>query len=412
MFQKNVPKSFWGEAVLTDIHLINRLPFRVLRFKSPMEMLSTFYPNLHTTNNLVPRIFGCVSFVHIHSQSKGKLDLRALKCVFVGYSSTQKGYKCYHPPSKKFYVSADVTFNEQESYFTTPYLQGESSIMEDKDREDRDFLLDLLSLPASKPVSCSPVPNPVSEPIPNHMSKPVPEIPQEKTDSALENVRFDKVFSRRKMAVPESVQVRDSNSDPENEVTISNPSLQAETEPQVNDQDLPIAIRKGTRECTKRPLYPLSHFLSLKFFSPSHRSFLVSLNTIVIPTTLSEALSNEKWKQAMNVEMEALERNKTWELVKLPAGKKPVGCKWVYIVKYRADGSIDRYKARLVAKGYTQTYGIDYLETFAPVAKMNTVRILLSPAANYGWDLQQFDVKNAFLNGEIEEEIYMEVPPG
>ena len=175
--------------------------------------------------------------------------------------------------------------------------------MEDKDREDRDFLLDLLSLPVSKPVSSSPVPNPVFEsmseplpnPMPNHMSKTVPETPQEKTDSALENVRFGKVFSRRKMAVPESVQVQNSNSDPENEVTISNPSLQAETEPQVNDQVLPIAVRKGTRECTKRPLYPLSHFLSFKKFSPSHRSFLVSLNTIVMPTTLSEALSNEKW---------------------------------------------------------------------------------------------------------------------
>ena len=114
----------------------------------------------------------------------------------------------------------------------------------------------------------------------------------------------------------------------------------------------------------------------------------------------------------MNMEMEALEKNKTWELVKLPEGKKPVGCKWVYTVKYKADGSIERYKARLVAKGYTQTYGIDYLETFAPVAKMNTVRLLLSLAANYGWDLQQFDVKNAFLHGELDEEIYMEVPPG
>lgn len=101
----------------------------------------------------------------------------------------------------------------------------------------------------------------------------------------------------------------------------------------------------------------------------------MSLNSIVIPNTLSEALSNENWRQVMNAEMEALERNKTWEIVDLPAGKKLVGCRWLYTVKFKADGTLERYKARLVAKGYTQTYGVDYQETFAPVAKMNTVRI-------------------------------------
>ncbi|KAK0580519.1 hypothetical protein LWI29_002881 [Acer saccharum] len=114
----------------------------------------------------------------------------------------------------------------------------------------------------------------------------------------------------------------------------------------------------------------------------------------------------------MNVEMDALEKNETWELIELPRGKKPVGCKWVFTVKYKADGTLERYKARLVAKGYIQTYGVDYQETFAPVAKMNTVRVLLSLAVNYNWPLQQFDVKNAFLHGELEEEIYMEVPLG
>ena len=104
LFQHKVPKRFWGKAVLTACYLINRLPSSILASKSPMEVLSSFYLNVSTSNHLVPRIFGCVSFVHVHSGDRGKLDPRALKCVFIGYSSTQKGYKCYHPPSQKFCV--------------------------------------------------------------------------------------------------------------------------------------------------------------------------------------------------------------------------------------------------------------------------------------------------------------------
>ena len=96
----------------------------------------------------------------------------------------------------------------------------------------------------------------------------------------------------------------------------------------------------------------------------------------------------------------------------LPRGKKPVSCKWVFTVKYTTNGTVERYKARLVAKGFTQAYGIDYTETFAPITKLNTIRLLLSLATNLDWPLHQFDIKNAFLNGELEEKVFMMLPPG
>ncbi|RVW18267.1 Retrovirus-related Pol polyprotein from transposon RE1 [Vitis vinifera] len=125
-----------------------------------------------------------------------------------------------------------------------------------------------------------------------------------------------------------------------------------------------------------------------------------------------EAFKYPKWKAAVDEEVRALEKNGTWEITDLPRGKKPVGCKWIFTVKYKADGNVDRYKARLVAKGFTQSYGIDYQETFAPIAKLNTVRVLLSLAANLDWSLHQLDVKNAFLNGDLEEEVYMDIHAG
>jgi len=127
------------------------------------------------------------------------------------------------------------------------------------------------------------------------------------------------------------------------------------------------------------------------------RAFLTSLLAEDIPKIVHKASKKGEWGEAMKIEMRALRKNETWEKYILPTGKKPVGCRWVFTIKHKANGTIERYKARLVAKGYTQTYDIDYSETFSPVAKNDTIRVLFSIAANKNWPLHQFDVNNAFL---------------
>ena len=132
-----------------------------------------------------------------------------------------------------------------------------------------------------------------------------------------------------------------------------------------------------------------------------------ALTTLHKPHTYREAFTDLLWQIAMKKELDALSKNHTWDLVTLPPEKSVVGCKWIYKIKTCSNGSIKRYKTRLVAKGFTQEYGIDYEETFAPVARISSVRALLAVAAVSKWDLFQIDVKNAFLNGNLSEEVYM-----
>ena len=112
----------------------------------------------------------------------------------------------------------------------------------------------------------------------------------------------------------------------------------------------------------------------------------------------------------MDKEIQALLENGTWDIVSLPSGKKPIGCKWVYKAKHRADGNLERLKAKLVVRGFTQKAGIDYAETFPPVVKMTTKRALLSVAVKRGRKVHQLDVNNVFLHGNLHEGIYMQMP--
>ena len=158
--------------------------------------------------------------------------------------------------------------------------------------------------------------------------------------------------------------------------------------------------------------YPINKFLTYRRLSPLHTAFLTAISSVYEPKNFQEAQSQGIWKKAMAEELAALEENKTWSITPLPHGKHAVGSRWIFKTKFNSDGSIDRHKARLVAQGFTQKFGIDYKETFAPVAKMTTVRVFLFVAINNGWEMSQMDIKNTFLHGDLEKKVFMNLPPG
>ena len=133
----------------------------------------------------------------------------------------------------------------------------------------------------------------------------------------------------------------------------------------IDDSNIPIALRKGVKSCTS---HPISKFVSYKGLSPAYHAFVSAIDSVQVPKSIEEALKDSGWRRAVSDEISALNKNRTWEISELPPGKKLVGSKWLFTIKHKADGSIERLKARLVAKEFTQSYGIDYQETFAPVA--------------------------------------------
>jgi hypothetical protein len=231
MLQMHVPKLFWADAVLTATYLLNRLPSRVLKGKSPFEILfadkSPFRVPL--------KVFGCVSFVHNLNPSRDKLDPRAHKCIFLGYSRTQKGYRCYSPSLQKHFVSADVTFFEDVPYYSPQGGQLQESIL-------------------SNPVIPTPIPY-------------APQVPP-----------ISQVYVRRRhQGVPLVPPLVESPPlPPLSASTSADPPLPQST----SDLDLPIALRKSKRTCTN---HPISNFVSFDHLSPSFKAFSLSVSSIVVP---------------------------------------------------------------------------------------------------------------------------------
>ncbi|KAJ7972159.1 Retrovirus-related Pol polyprotein from transposon TNT 1-94 [Quillaja saponaria] len=296
-----------GTAERKNRHLLELISLtvslRTLDFNTPLDILQG-----NCSFVVPPKVFDCVCFVHEHGKNISKLDHRALKCIFIGYSATQKGYKCYHPPTRKTYVSMNVTFHESNPYFSATPFQGESNSEEEVSYGSKgEWLPELL--------------------IEDRMKEKEDEAKQD--ESILEEVRNNEIHTR--LAKPDllkysrrcrqhgKIAIEPALPKPR---VLSRPSFHAGTS------------LKAVRTCTH---HPISNHVSYKSLSPSYRAFVSTLSSVSIPQDWKEALADPKWEDAMVEEMKALSKNDTWELASLPHGKRAVGCKWVFTIKRKAD---------------------------------------------------------------------------
>uniref|UniRef100_A0A2N9J0D9 Integrase catalytic domain-containing protein n=1 Tax=Fagus sylvatica TaxID=28930 RepID=A0A2N9J0D9_FAGSY len=353
--QSKLPLSYWSYAISTAAHIINKLPTPNLGNQSPWDALYQVAPDLSHL-----RTFGCECFPLLTPYNSHKLLPKTTPCVFLGYPLHTKGYYCLDPITHRLYTSRHVLFNEtvfpglSHPKVCSPTLSTSSNI---------NSWLNILQLqhscshnpvlpfsPGSSQLSTGFCPNTT-----DHVSAPATDL-----------------------------------------ISPLNRSTETHIFPLVFVQLL-LEQKNGKNGIVK----PKLTYAALVDY------------TLTEPPSYTVASKHSKWCTAMDEEFQALQQQATWTLVPLPDSKNVVGCKWVYKLKHHSDGSIARYKARLVAKGFHQQYGVDFEETFSPVIKPPTVRLVLSLAVSLNWPLRQLDVKNAFLHGTLkEEEVYMTQPQG
>ncbi|GJZ37802.1 putative RNA-directed DNA polymerase [Tanacetum coccineum] len=292
------------------------------------------------------------------------------KCVLIGYSSNKKAYKLLSLDTRNAFYSKDVKFYET----VFPFKQKTCDSTDVKNTSEVDHLQFFDNLKPQSPNDDGRDPSNVEGSLPR----------SDMQDSAQGRNQSDRLTT---------TQIDDQNWSEGNVQNISQSS------PTQNRDDVQTPVIKRSERQSKPPV---------RF----NDYILISLNKSVEPTCLAEALSDPNWVEAMNNEIEALNRNNTWTICDLPAGRKPIGSKWIWKIKYKASGDIERYKARLVVKGFSQKEGFDYDETFSPVVKIVNVRCLISIVVVNKWPLYQLDVNNAFLYGDLVEDVYMTLPDG
>jgi len=297
------------------------------------------------------KTFGCIGYVHIPEARRTKLDNKSCKAIFLGVSEESKAYRMYNPNSKKIIISRDVVFEENRTW--------------DWGRND------------------------------DHGTTTSDVLTWENDGEDTEGHEED--------SFPEAVDTTHEQGHEEQESSSSNSSTTGGC--------------RARRE-VRQPAYLQDYVSGDGLSEEEEEAMFIETQSFQVltsegdPLTYEEAAKHAEWRKAMQIEIEAIERNHTWELSSLPKGMKSIGVKWVFKTKFNEHGHVDKCKARLVAKGYAQRFGVDYSEVFAPVARWDTIRLIIATAAQRNWYIYQLDVKSAFLHGELSELVYVEQPQG
>ncbi|GBE88792.1 Retrovirus-related Pol polyprotein from transposon TNT 1-94 [Sparassis crispa] len=361
-----LPNTYWGDAVLHAVHILNSVPTRTLPDNlTPHEAYTGNKPSMAHL-----RVFGCKAYVHVPKEKRQKLDSKMFECMHLGFAANRKAYRLVHRVTGRIVESRDVYFDEGTEVAPSRVTIDVTPTQEAPDARPQ-------LLPSPRP------PRPTVE-----------DVPDEDEDT------------------PALLDVDDSDDEDDDDNADED-----------SDDDVPLPeITRCAATTTSSPGSRTAPFRSNAHGTDSENAEEVGdaenahkATSWDEPQTYEEAMSRPdaaRWKAACAEELHAFVKAELYDEVERPQNRKVIDCKWVFKIKRGPDGEIEKYKARLVAKGFTQVEGLDFNETFAPVAKFASVRTLLALAAKLDLEIHQMDVKSAFLNGDLDEEIYMKVPPG
>jgi transposase InsO family protein len=379
LFDADLHKRFWGEAMSMAAFLINNTYLNE-KGKTPSEL---FQNQKMDASNL--KRFGTKIMVQVPKVKRQKWDKNSQSLIFVGYDAESKAYRCVDKSTGKLTISRDVKFLEEDQTqtFSTEADPEVAAVKIDPVEEGKvDAETAGVDSNADQVVHDIGVGENIEDIKPANEGEA--DNAEDDTEDDIEDDAEDDTEDDIENEVAEEDQTFDDESrDPNYQPTLS------------SSEQLPSQPAEGTRSKVKQ-LNPFN-FGNFGFFTAE-------------PSCAKEAKNDPNWREAMEEEMKAHAINQTWTLQDLPSGRKTVKSKWVFKTKVNNLGEVVRHKARLVAKGYSQREGIDYHETFAPVVRYASIRCLMALAVRNKMYIHQMDAVTAFLQGDLNEEIYMDQP--